>query len=282
LIDIHTHPIVIKELFDKSPELENAVRDVFGLYIKPQPLDSYFLQIDVAEIDQAVLLPIDCTTSFGCNIVTNEQVADLVEKSSRFVGFASVDPNRPDAVSNLRYAINTLGLRGLKLDPSLQRFNPNDRAVAYPIYEACIELHIPILIHMGMSWAPQGSASFARPLFLEDVFRDFPNLPIIIAHFGWPWIEEVLMLALKYSNAYIDTSIINSGTPTDALRHVVCQRIGIDVFERSLRNQILFGSNFPRAESIKRVRHAISAIGFTPDLEHRILHENSTQLLGLG
>jgi predicted TIM-barrel fold metal-dependent hydrolase len=282
MIDIHTHPFVIEELVRDDPGLERAIHDVFGLYITPQPLDSFLLQMDVAEIDQAVLLPIDCTSTFGCCVVTNEQVAFLAERSPRFIGFASVDPHRKDAISILERSIKVLGLRGLKLDPSLQHFLPNDRSTAYPLYEVCSELQVPVLMHLGLSWAPRGSASFARPLFLEDVLQDFPKLPIIIAHFGWPWVEEALMLALKYPNAYVDTSITYSGTPSDALQHVLCQQIGCNVLERSLRNQILFGSNFPRAESIKRVRHAISQLGLTPALEHRILQDNAAQLLERG
>ena len=282
MIDIHTHPVVIEELIRDDPWLEHAIRDVFGLYITPQPLESFFLQMDVAEIDQAVLLPIDCTSTFGCCIVTNEQVAALAEKYPRFIGFASVDPHRKDAVSILEHAINVLGLRGLKLDPSLQYFHPNDRTYAYPLYEVCAELKVPVLMHLGLSWSPRGSASYARPLHLEDVLQDFPNLPIIIAHFGWPWVEEALMLALKYPNAYLDTSITFSGTPSDALQHVLAKQIGCDILERSLRNQILFGSNFPRAESIKRVRRAISNLYLTPALEHRILQDNADRLLARG
>jgi predicted TIM-barrel fold metal-dependent hydrolase len=282
LIDIHTHPVVIEELIRDNPELEHAIRNVFGFYITPQPLESFFLQMDVAEIDQAVLLPIDCTTAYGCRVVTNEQVATLAEKYNRFIGFASVDPNRKDAISTLENAINILGLRGLKLDPSLQHFFPNDRYIAYPIYEACAELQLPVLMHLGLSWAPRGSASYARPLLLEEVLQDFPKLSIIIAHFGWPWVEEALMLAIKYPNAYLDTSITYSGTPFDAIHHVLCQQVGRDVLERSLRNQILFGSNFPRAESIKRVRQAISKLGLTPGLEKRIFQDNAIKLLKRG
>ena len=85
MIDFHTHPVMIKELINKDELLGTTVRNVFGLYFPPQPLDIFLSELDEAGVDKAVLLPIDCTTAHNCRIVSNEQVSELVNKNSRFI-----------------------------------------------------------------------------------------------------------------------------------------------------------------------------------------------------
>src|SRR5579885_3874766 len=105
MIDIHTHPVQIADLYEDDPHLEYAVREVFGLYMRPQPIETYFAQLDEAGIAQAVVLPIDCTTAHGCRVVSNEQIARLMEMSDRFIGFASVDPGVADAPRELERVV---------------------------------------------------------------------------------------------------------------------------------------------------------------------------------
>jgi hypothetical protein len=280
MIDFHTHPVMIRELVGDDPALQRAVREIFQLYFPAQPLEVFLAELDEADVERAVLLPLDCTTAHGCKIVTNEQVAELAGKNPRFVGFASVDPSGRNAPKELERAIRGLGLKGLKLDPALQRFHPDDRRLAWPLYQACSELGVPLLIHAGLSWSLAGQAKYARPLDLEEAAQDFPSLPIIVAHFGWPWVEEALLLALKYRNVYLDTSILYSGSPGWALRQVLERQVGIEVLERSLPQQLLFGSNYPRAD-IRRSVRGLEALPLSPSLRERIAERNAAELLGL-
>jgi len=280
MIDIHTHPVMVKELVQSDPALDRAIHDVFGFFFPPQPLKCFLLEMDEAGVDQAVLLPIDCTTAHGCKIVSNEQVAELVQKSERLVGFASVDPHQSDAPRQLERAIQALGLRGLKLDPALQRSDPSSRELAYPLYEVCASLDVPLLMHCGMSWAPSGLARWSQPLLLEEAVQAHPRTNFILAHFGWPWVLEAAMLALKYPNVHLDTAILYSGTPADALRHVLAEQVGLDVVERSLFSKVLFGSNYPRVDMRRFVR-GLRALELSPATERAIFDENARRLLGI-
>jgi predicted TIM-barrel fold metal-dependent hydrolase len=227
-----------------------------------------------------VLLPVDCTTAHGCRIVANEQVAELCGANPRFLGFASVDPGTKDAPKQLERAIRGLGLRGLKLDPALQRFHPDDRRLAWPLYQACAELGVPLVMHCGLSWSLIGQSKYARPLALEEVAQEFPALRLVVAHFGWPWVEEALLLALKYRNVHLDTSIVYSGTPRDALHQVLAGQVGIEVLERSIPRQVLFGSNYPRAD-IRRSVRGLEALPLSPGLREAVTRGNAAELLGL-
>lgn len=280
MIDIHTHPVMIKELISSDAHLERAVREVFGFYFPPQPMETFLLEMDAAGVDQAVLLPVDATTAHGCCVVSNEQIARLIDAQPRFIGFASIDPHLPDAAKQLEHAIKVWGLRGLKLDPALQHLDLNDEQLLTPILQVCDSLQIPLLIHCGMSWTPTGRASRAHPLLLEPAIQSFPSVNFILAHFAWPWVREALMLAIKYPNVYLDTAILYSGTPQDTYQKVLGYEVGVNVIERSLHGQIVFGTNYPRVDMRRSVR-GLQALDLSEATKAAIFDGNARRLLRL-
>jgi hypothetical protein len=179
-IDFHTHPLLVREMIARHPELERAARETFYIGNNFQPLESFLLELDLAGLDKAVILPIDATTSRNATVYTNEQNAELCAMSPRLIGFASVDPQQPDAPEKLREAVTKLGLRGLKLAPAMQQFYADDPSV-YPIYQTARELGIPILFHAGMSWEPGSRLQYGQPMQFENVVADFPDLQIVLA-----------------------------------------------------------------------------------------------------
>ena len=152
-IDFHTHPVLIQEMVDKYPNYARMARDIFQIGNNFQPLETFHLQMDVAGIDRAVLLPIDCARARGDAVSSNEQVAELCSTSDRFIGFASVDPLKTGAAKELEHTVKTMGLKGLKLDAALQDFELRDSKV-YELYEVAAGLNIPVLVHTGMSGSP--------------------------------------------------------------------------------------------------------------------------------
>jgi len=279
MIDFHTHPLLIREMVEKYPELVRAAREVFFIGNNFQPLETFLLELDVSGLERAVLLPIDCTTARGASVYTNEQVAEVCRMSDRFVGFASVDPHQPDAPAQLREAVEGLGLRGLKLAPSLQAFFPDDRRLAYPVYEVAQELGIPMVVHAGMTWEPGVRLGYSQVMRLEAVAADFPGLNLVVAHMGWPWVLEAVTLALKYPNVYLDTSCLYFDNPRDFIRHVFTRQISLTWVERTLRHQVVFGSNYPRVE-IKNMAAAVRELGLSEGCLRLIFSENARVLLG--
>ncbi len=279
MIDFHTHPVLIQEFAAKYPNYERSARQVFNIGNNFQPLETFFLQMDVAGIERAVLLPIDCRRARKDSVSSNEQVAELCRDSKRFIGFASVDPLKKGAARELENAIKKLGLRGLKLDPALQNFRPEDRKV-FPVYETAGALGIPLIIHTGMSWAPETPLERGQPLHLEEPIRRFPKLAFVLAHWGWPWVWEATALALKYPNVYLDTSCLYYDSPKEFYQFVFSKQIPTTVIERSLRNKIVFGSNYPRVE-IKNMVHALKSLELTEGCLNKILKENAERLLGM-
>ena len=137
VIDMHLHPIFYKPICKDAEELEFR-KNSFGVWKQgPMDWDEVFVEMDYGGIEKSALLPLDITTTEGGYIVTNEQVAKLQSiYPDRLIGFASADPHRPDAKEVLIHAFDDLGLQGLKLHPSKQKFYPTEDFME-PIYEIC-------------------------------------------------------------------------------------------------------------------------------------------------
>ena len=180
----------------------------------------------------------------------------------------------------LRRAVTDLKLRGLKLSPPTQEFWPDDPK-CFPIYEEAQRLGVPVMFHAGMSWEPGARCDRGQPLRLEEVAVRFPQLKIVIAHFAWPWAMEAAVLALKYPNIFIDTSCLYFDNPKDFIAFVMTKQVPLTLIEKSLRNQVVFGSNYPRVE-IKNMVKAVRALGLTDGCLDNIFRANAERLLGEG
>ncbi|WP_166802498.1 amidohydrolase family protein [Microvirga pakistanensis] len=277
VIDFRTYPVQVRELYEQSPGLREPVRNIFGFYCSAQPLSTLIRQLDEAGVDKAVLSTLDCTTAHGASVIPNENIARLVRTSDRLIGFGSVDPSDSNASSELRDVVRQFDLKGLNLDPALQRFSVRDEKV-FPVYAAAEDLGIPVTFQMGLNWAPLARTGDARPIDIEVVADTFPTLPILIAHCGWPWVYEALALAIKYPNVHLDTAVLYGGRPESTVRTVFAEQIGLDVVESSLREKVIFASDYPRVDP-KRVVRAVKMLGLRPVTEKKILGGNAASLL---
>lgn len=170
-------------------------------------------------------------------LLSNDEVASVVASApDLYVGIASVDLSRPmAAVRELRRAVKTLGFRGLRMLPWLWEAPPN-RARYYPLYAECIELGIPFCLQVGHA-GPLCPSEPGRPIpYLDEVALDFPELVIVGGHIGYPWTDEMIALATKYPNVYIDTSAYKPSRYPASL---------VAYMRRHGRKKVLFGSNYP-------------------------------------
>jgi predicted TIM-barrel fold metal-dependent hydrolase len=277
-IDFHVHPVLTREMVARHPELERAARETYFVGNNFQPLEVMLLEMDLCGIDKAVVIPVDATTNCNATVYTNEQIVEICAMSDRLIGFASVDPRQPGATEKLEHAVSSLGLRGLKLSPAMQGFFADD-PLAFPVYEKARDLGIPVLFHAGMSWQPGSKLKYGHPLRFEDAAAAFPDLNIVLAHLAWPWVVEAVALALKYPNVYLDTSALYFDNPVDFLRYAMTQQVPLTVFERSLRKQLVFGSDNPRIET-KAMAKAVRSLGLSDECLELVFRGNAERLLG--
>jgi len=279
VIDIHTHPAFFEAICPNEELLEQR-RQALGLYkAGATSLAHIHNQMQCAGIDRLALLPLDLTTQENQFIVSNEEIRQLADLDPRrFIGFASVDPYRPDAADALEHAFGNLGLAGLKLHPSRQNFSPSS-SMLDPIYAICLRYNKPIIFHAGMSLEPNTSMRYSNPLEFEPVAARYPKLRICLAHFGFPWVLETAALLLKYPNMYADTSLLYFDSALEFYDHVFKRILGEYWIDRSLRHQVMFGSNNPRFEQIRMVE-ALRNIGWRAGTLDLVLGQNALEFLG--
>lgn len=205
-------------------------------------------------------------------LISNDEVASYVRAAPELlVGVASVDLAHPmNAVRELRRAVKQLGLRALRLLPWLWNLPPNDRRY-YPLYAECIELQIPFCLQVGHT-GPLCPSEPGRPIpYLDEVALDFPELTIVGGHIGYPWTEEMIALATKYPNVYIDTSAYKPKRYPAALR---------EYLQGHGRKKVLFGSNYPMIQPADCLAQ-IDTLGLDEEARRLFLGENAARVFGL-
>jgi hypothetical protein len=198
--------------------------------------------------------------------------------SGRFYGFASVDPHSKDPDKQVETAFRDLGLCGLKLHPSRQKFYPLDDLMD-PIYEVCMKYNKPIMFHAGFTWQPDAPAKYSHPMNFEELAMERPSLRFCLAHMGFPWVKETAMLLNKYPNVYADTALLFFDSAREFYEHVFTKELGIGWLDRSIRHQVMFGSNTPRWEQM-RMLTALGNLSLREETLDLITHKNALEFIG--
>ena len=148
LIDMHIH--LGRGALDWNYKIWRTMLEPYGTPVDVLDIDpeNVLALMQECEIDKACLLALNAPA--WKTHIPNEYVAEIVgQKPDLFIGFASVDPNMgQEAADDLAYAYHELGLRGVKLAPCYQMFDPTD-PVVFPTYAKAQELGMPILIHQA-------------------------------------------------------------------------------------------------------------------------------------
>src|SRR3954447_16462773 len=205
-------------------------------------------------------------------LVTNDEVAGWVaEHPDRLAGVASVDLGRPmDAVRELRRAVTELGFKGLRVLPWLWEAPPTDRRF-YPLYAACAELGVPFCTQVGHPGPLRPSVTGGQIPYIDQVAIDLPELVIVGGHIGYPWTEEMIAVARKHDNVWIDASAYTSARIPPEL---------ITYMSTSRAHKVLFGTNWPMIAH-DRAFAGLDALGLEDAGRERYLAGNARAVFGL-
>jgi uncharacterized protein len=211
--------------------------------------------------------------------VPNEYIADYVGQHDNLVGVGSVDPNSPDRVAEVA-RVAQLGLRGLKLSPPYQSFHPHSRE-AFEVYEAALAHDLFLIFHQGSVFTPTGPLEVAQPVLLDRVARELPDLRIIVAHVGQPWVQETIALVAKHRNVYADISARHN-RPWQLFTALA------QATDYRVTGKLLWGSDFPcftMTESLRDVRSLPERIPLPPFVDpglcEQLITDRPLSLLGL-
>jgi predicted TIM-barrel fold metal-dependent hydrolase len=281
-IDVHVHPSTAA--FDRKrlwgAEIADYISKYYGVEYTVKT-DEEMAQ-DFSELDlKAILIGWDTQSAGGSDTSdTNDEVARLIKKfPDVFIGgWAMIDPWKGKAaIRELERCVKELGLMGLKFQQALQAFFPNDHRF-YPLYEKCVELKIPVSFHTGTTGAGAGipggggiRLKYTRPIYIDDVAADFPELTIVMIHPAWPWYEEQIAVLLHKGNVYADLSGWAPKYFPEAIRREVNGR---------LQDKFMYGSDYPEIPP-KRWLQEFEGGGYKPEVIEKVLYKNARRILKL-
>jgi hypothetical protein len=230
-----------------------------GRYKRLDPSE-LIAMMDENGIERAVVCPVEEHITVY-NREGNDYILQAVQDHpGRLIGFATVNPWYGDrAVEELRRAIGE-GLRGLKLNSTLQGYFINDEIV-YPLMEAAQELDIPVYFHTA-------TPIFSLPLQLADLAGEFPGVRFIMGHAAASdfWIDAA-PAARMFDNIFIESSL-RSGSAV--LRNLV-DELGAE--------RLMFGSDTPCSTMAVELAK-IDSLELSPADKEMVLAETALRVLG--
>jgi predicted TIM-barrel fold metal-dependent hydrolase len=255
---------VVTDRMARQPWLETLLRWTGrkGELVVPTPADAVEA-MDAADVSIALL---SAWYSPVGDLISNEDVARQINAApTRFRGLASADLREPmKAICELRNWLSDRRFVGVRMVPWLWDLPPNDRRY-YPIYVACVDAGVPFCTQIGHTGPLRRSETGRLIPYLEDVLLDFPELTIVAGHVGFPWLDELLTLTIKFPNFFVDTSayVLNRLPPP---------------FVRWMKGpgakRVMFGTNWPMLTP-ERCLAGLDSLGLTDEQCQDFLHGNA-------
>ncbi|MGA2333059.1 MAG: amidohydrolase family protein [Syntrophales bacterium] len=205
-------------------------------------------------------------------LISNDEVASIVRKHpDRFIGIASVNLYRPmEAIRELRRCVTDYGFRGLRIVQWLWDLPATDRRY-YPLFAECVNLDIPACLQVGHT-GPLCPSEPGRPIPYIDVAAiEFPELKIVCGHIGYPWTTEMIAVATKHPNVFIDTSAYTAKRYPPEL---------VAYMKTNGRKKVLFGTNYPMILPDKCLED-LDSLGLDEEGKELFLHQNAESVFRL-
>jgi uncharacterized protein len=202
--------------------------------------------------------------------VPDEYVAEFVAQApDKLVGFAGCDPTQPEHFDELKYAIEGLKLRGVKIGPVYAGLDPRDSRCD-PVYRYCQANGLPILFHTGTTFNSKAPLAYAHPGLLDDVAIRYPDLHMVLAHLGHPFSEECLVTIRKHPHVYADIAALYY-RPWQFYNSLILAQ------EYNVTHKLLFGTDYPFAKQesipgLRNVNHIIGTSGL-PRVSEQVIEE---------
>jgi hypothetical protein len=277
IIDMHTH------LIDYETEMTDKIKADIRRCVKEEAWkvseEDYIRGTSAAE--RVFVFGIRAkAVGFNSN---NERVAAFARKNPRrYVFVASVDPMDADFMEQLRYVHTRLGAKMLKLGPIYQGLHPHDGRYRQ-IYTYCQQHGLPIITHMATTFASGVPLEYARPVLMEQICCEYPELKVILAHMGHPWEGEAIAAIRKQPNLYSDISALYYRP----FQFYQSMRL---LEEYGAQDKVFFGSDFPAATTadtiagLRNVNALLAGTALPPVSQgviDRILYRNPIEVLGI-
>ncbi|NPC57747.1 amidohydrolase family protein [Caenimonas soli] len=241
IIDFRLRPPVggfLNTLMYSAGERRDGFTRTVGFEPSPaaqkQSMELLLKEMDEADITKGVVVG---RLAGVLGSVPNEDVQRIVaDYPDRFIGAASIDPtNRVAACQTITSAVKN-GFKLVNIEPGSYPvpMYADDRRL-YPIYAHCEDLGVPVIMMVGGTAGPD--LSYSDPIRTDRVLADFPKLNVVVAHGGWPWVNEILHIAFRRTNMYLSPDMYFSRMPG--------WEEYVKAADTFLSDRMLYASSFP-------------------------------------
>jgi len=258
-VDYHCHISMMEYADISNPRLVSVSKEEF------------VADLDEAGFKVAVILSDSRTTP-------DKVSAFMKEAPDRFVGFGYVNPLLHDAAESVLRQRRELDLFGLKLYPTTDGYGADDPK-AFRVYEAAASVEMPVLLHQAGMPVAHDLLEHTSPLQVDVVASCFPKLRIVLAHLGYPRVEETLYVARKHRNVWCDISWpygdVNHASYRYLLWRDLLTAVNLGVIEK-----LVFGTDYPGVRQKPYADLLMSVNKYATHEDLRIPEEKLVAILG--
>ena len=241
------------------------------------PMEEYVGIMDEAGVDISLVIAVKAGDmrvkhSYATPI---ELIAGYAEQHpGRIYGIAGIDASRiMDSLRDIERAVTEFGFVGAHLYPHWFGWPPDDRRF-YPFYAKCCELDIPVMMQVGHCLDYRRDRIFesvGRPMTLDRIAIDFPELRLIGIHLGWPWTEEMIAVAYKHANVYI---------AGDAYGPKHWPKEFVHFANTFGQDKCLFGTDWPVVHPVRAMQE-VADLGMREVPQQKLLRDNAMRVFKL-
>ena len=277
IIDLHCYPGTQTWIDSQAPYVE-ALAKYWKREWVGKAEDEVVREFTGAGVE-ACLVALDLETTIGTRPVGNDYVHAMWKRHPERIlqCWGALEPSKKDVLDEANKAITHLGFIGFHFHPIMQHFAVDERRY-YPLFELISSLGAAVMIDVGTTGMgagmPGGHGAIIRhahPASIDRLAADFPDLKIVMAHPGWPWVEETTAVALHKGNVYWEMS---GWAPK-----YFPGNLKVDMRGR-LQDKIMFGSDYP-SMPYARILTEWKELGYSDAVMEKIFHANAERILGL-
>ena len=254
IIDVHTHIPTHRNAVPTDEEKINHVMRPDGPVRLNNSFEDYIRDmgpVDISFVFGVAINPHGSEDDMGVMTeqhLLNDISYDLVQKDpEKIIGFMSIHPDSSDLMYEMDRCTKELNLKGLKLAPNYQGFDPlGDNAKK--VYRYCEENGLPIVFHQGTAPMRTAPLMYAHPMVMDELAMEFSELKIIMAHMAHPWHEDCITVIRKHPNVYADVS----GQFYRPWQMYNGMRLA---FEWDVMHKLLFASDWPLTTPQETIDH---------------------------
>lgn len=209
------------------------------------------------------------------------QILEVVEDDPRIGVVAGVSYYHYTArdLADLRVLLRAGHIKGLKLYPGYEAFYVHDPRMRV-IYELAADFQVPVMIHTGDTYAPEGKVKYAMPLEVDEVAVDFRDVTFVICHLGNPWVTDAMEVIYKNENVVGDISGLTLGAFEERFEKFMRDQVNEVLTFAGNPSYILYGTDWPICDMGSYIRF-VRNFDLTPEEMEMILWRNAARVFRL-